>query len=59
MMEWAEIMNSKGIANSIKSSVIGDPEPYVYAVTMSKDANEFGEKMDEVRSSSEFISWFG
>ena len=48
MMEWAEIMDSKGIANSIKSSVIGDPEP-----------NEFGEKMYEVRSSSEFISWFG
>lgn len=58
MLEWSEIMNSKGIPNSIKSSVSGDPEPYVYAVTMSKDAKEFGEKMEEVRSSSDFQSWF-
>jgi len=58
MLEWSEIMNSKEIPNSIKSSVSGDPEPYVYAVTMSKDAKEFGEKMEEVRSSSDFQSWF-
>ena len=58
MLEWSEIMNSKGIPNSIKSSVSGDPEPYVYAVTMSKDAKEFGEKTEEVRSSSDFQSWF-
>ena len=58
MLEWSEIMNSKGIPNNIKSSVSGDPEPYVYAVTMSKDAKEFGEKMEEVRSSSDFQSWF-
>ena len=58
MLEWSEIMNSKEIPNSIKSSVSGDPEPYVYAVTMSKDAKEFGEKMEVVRSSSDFQSWF-
>ena len=58
MLEWSEIMNSKGIPNNIKSSVSGDPEPYVYAVTMSKDAKEFGEKTEEVRSSSDFQSWF-
>tara|TARA_Y100001978_G_scaffold152910_1_gene138161 strand:- start:118 stop:753 length:636 start_codon:yes stop_codon:yes gene_type:complete len=58
MLEWSEIMNSKEIPNSIKSSVSGDPEPYVYAVTMSKDAKEFGEKTEEVRSSSDFQSWF-
>ena len=58
MLEWSEIMNSMGIPNSIKSSVSGDPEPYVYAVTMSKDAKEFGEKTEEVRSSSDFQSWF-
>jgi len=59
MMEWSEIMNSKGIANSIKSSVSGDPEPYVYAITMSKDAHEFGKQMEDVRSSAEFQAWFG
>ena len=58
MMEWSGIMTNKGISNTIKSSVSGDPEPYVYAITMSKDAQEFGQQMDDVRSSPEFQSWF-
>jgi len=59
MQEWMGIMAEHEVTHSIKVASIGEAEPYVYAVTMAKDAREFGTKMDAVRNSQSFKAWYG
>jgi hypothetical protein len=58
MQEWMGIMAQNNVTSSIKVATVGEAEPYVYAITMAKDAREFGEQMDAVRNSQAFKSWF-
>ena len=53
------VMTEHDVTHSIKVASVGEPEPHVYAITMAKDAQEFGEQMDAVRSSSSFKTWYG
>ena len=58
MQEWMSVMTEHEVTHSIKVASVGEPEPHVYAITMAKDAQEFGEQMDAVRSSSSFKTWY-
>jgi hypothetical protein len=53
------VMTEHDVTHSIKVASVGEPEPHVYAITMAKDAQEFGEQMDAVRGSSSFKAWYG
>jgi len=59
MQEWLGIMGQHNVTSSIKVATVGEAEPYVYAITMAKDAKEFGEQMDTVRNTQAFKSWYG
>tara|TARA_Y200000002_G_C22557955_1_gene611218 strand:+ start:54 stop:689 length:636 start_codon:yes stop_codon:yes gene_type:complete len=59
MQEWMGVMTEHDVTHSIKVASVGEPEPHVYAITMAKDAQEFGEQMDAVRGSSSFKAWYG